>query len=231
MGLFTLLATVDNQDSGQLLDFDQMLSYFWERVTDLHWLYALLMISVGIVYMLYGWRIFRILVVISFGFLGLFLGILLGQKMGGKEIWGGLIGISGSPDLVDGGRLTAPTFSFYNLDGEWEVENQGVAPDIEVVDDPSLMLNGGDPQLAPPVMNLAAAIGSLLPEVYAAHRPGKHHPVVMQMIGWGIPQHVDATGRGQLSNVRLVRQSSITILDQQSVPLFHSDELRVSGYR
>jgi hypothetical protein len=94
MGLFTLLATVDNQDSGQLLDFDQMLSYFWERVTDLHWLYALLMISVGIVYMLYGWRIFRILVVISFGFLGLFLGILLGQKMGGKEIWGGLIGMA-----------------------------------------------------------------------------------------------------------------------------------------
>jgi tricorn protease len=65
----------------------------------------------------------------------------------GTRTWGGLIGISGSPDLVDGGRLTAPTFSFYNLDGEWEVENQGVAPDIEVVDDPSLMLNGGDPQL------------------------------------------------------------------------------------
>ena len=65
----------------------------------------------------------------------------------GTRTWGGLIGISGSPDLVDGGRLTAPTFSFYNLDGEWEVENQGVAPDIEVVDDPALMVDGGDPQL------------------------------------------------------------------------------------
>jgi len=65
----------------------------------------------------------------------------------GTTTWGGLIGISGSPELVDGGRLTAPTFSFYNLDGEWVVENQGVDPDIEVVDDPSLMLDGGDPQL------------------------------------------------------------------------------------
>jgi tricorn protease len=65
----------------------------------------------------------------------------------GTRTWGGLIGISGAPSLVDGGRLTAPTFSFYNLDGEWDVEGYGVDPDIEVVDDPSLMQNGGDPQL------------------------------------------------------------------------------------
>jgi tricorn protease len=65
----------------------------------------------------------------------------------GTRTWGGLIGISGAPLLVDGGRLTAPTFSFYNLDGEWDVEGYGVDPDIEVVDDPSLMQNGGDPQL------------------------------------------------------------------------------------
>jgi tricorn protease len=65
----------------------------------------------------------------------------------GTRTWGGLIGVSGSPSLVDGGGLTAPTFSFYNLDGEWDVENQGVHPDFEVVDDPSLMLDGGDPQL------------------------------------------------------------------------------------
>ena len=65
----------------------------------------------------------------------------------GTRTWGGLIGYSGCPPLVDGGRLTVPTFSFYNLDGEWDVEGYGVDPDIEVVDDPSLMLNGGDPQL------------------------------------------------------------------------------------
>jgi len=65
----------------------------------------------------------------------------------GTRTWGGLIGYSGRPGLIDGGRLTVPTFSFYNLDGEWEVEGHGVDPDIEVVDDPSLMVDGGDPQL------------------------------------------------------------------------------------
>jgi len=65
----------------------------------------------------------------------------------GTRTWGGLIGVSGSPPLIDGGGLTVPTFSFYNPDGEWDVEGYGVDPDIEVVDDPSLMLNGGDPQL------------------------------------------------------------------------------------
>lgn len=65
----------------------------------------------------------------------------------GTRTWGGLIGYSGFPALIDGGRLTVPTFSFYNLEGEWDVENHGVDPDIEVVDDPALMLNGGDPQL------------------------------------------------------------------------------------
>jgi len=65
----------------------------------------------------------------------------------GTRTWGGLIGYSGQPGLIDGGRLTVPTFSFYNLDGEWDVEGYGVDPDIVVVDDPSLMVDGGDPQL------------------------------------------------------------------------------------
>ncbi len=72
------------------------------------------------------------------------------EKVGpliGTRTWGGLIGISGSPDLIDGGRVTVPTFSFYDLDGRWAVEGHGVDPDIEVVDDPALMVDGGDPQL------------------------------------------------------------------------------------
>jgi tricorn protease len=65
----------------------------------------------------------------------------------GTRTWGGLIGISGAPDLVDGGGVTVPTFGIYSTDGRWIVEGHGVEPDIEVVDDPSLMQNGGDPQL------------------------------------------------------------------------------------
>jgi tricorn protease len=61
--------------------------------------------------------------------------------------WGGLVGISGNPRLIDGGGVTAPTFAFYETDGTWGIEGHGVDPDIEVVDDPSLMVDGGDPQL------------------------------------------------------------------------------------
>lgn len=65
----------------------------------------------------------------------------------GTRTWGGLIGISGAPGLIDDGGATVPTFGIYSLDGEWIIENHGVEPDIEVIDDPSLMADGGDPQL------------------------------------------------------------------------------------
>lgn len=76
----------------------------------------------------------------------------------GTRTWGGLIGYSGQPALIDGGRLTVPTFSFYNLEGEWDVEGYGVDPDIEVVDDPSLMLDGGDPQLERAIAEVLRAL-------------------------------------------------------------------------
>ncbi|HWW02162.1 MAG TPA: PDZ domain-containing protein [Candidatus Acidoferrum sp.] len=65
----------------------------------------------------------------------------------GTRTWGGLIGITGAPPLIDGGGVTVPTFGIYNTKGEWIIEGHGVDPDIEVVDDPSLMAKGGDPQL------------------------------------------------------------------------------------
>jgi tricorn protease len=65
----------------------------------------------------------------------------------GMRTWGGLIGISGVPDLIDGGVITVPTFGIYSTDGKWIVEGHGVDPDIKVVDDPAKMWNGDDPQL------------------------------------------------------------------------------------
>lgn len=65
----------------------------------------------------------------------------------GKRTWGGLVGIFGFPVLIDGGRITAPNLAFYNLEGEWDVENWGVPPDIEVDQDPALIRQGRDPQL------------------------------------------------------------------------------------
>ncbi len=68
-------------------------------------------------------------------------------KLIGMRTWGGLVGISGGPTMVDGSSVTPPTFAFYETDGTWGIEGHGVDPDIRVVDDPALMQNGGDPQL------------------------------------------------------------------------------------
>src|SRR5690606_21401899 len=57
-------------------------------------------------------------------------------KLLGTRTWGGLIGISANPPLMDGGFLTVPFFRFFDADGNWSVENEGVAPDIEVKLDP-----------------------------------------------------------------------------------------------
>jgi tricorn protease len=69
-------------------------------------------------------------------------------KLIGTRTWGGLVGMAGGPPLMDGGFVGAPSSGIYNpLTGEWEVENIGVAPDIEVEQDPALVRKGHDPQL------------------------------------------------------------------------------------
>lgn len=65
----------------------------------------------------------------------------------GARTWGGLIGISGVPPLIDGGSVTVPTFRMYNPDGTWFREGHGVDPDIHVPEDLSMMAKGIDPQL------------------------------------------------------------------------------------
>jgi tricorn protease len=65
----------------------------------------------------------------------------------GTRTWGGLIGITGAPNLIDNGNITVPTFGIYAPGGDWIIEGYGVDPDIPVVDDPSLMAKGRDPQL------------------------------------------------------------------------------------
>ncbi len=64
----------------------------------------------------------------------------------GRRTWGGLVGILGFPDLMDGGAITAPNFAFWDENG-WTVENEGVAPDIEVEQLPAEVAAGRDPQL------------------------------------------------------------------------------------
>jgi tricorn protease len=83
----------------------------------------------------------------------------------GTRTWGGLVGIYNYPPLLDGGRVTSPRIAIYGLHGDWEVENRGIAPDIEVENDPASVAAGHDPQLE-------RAVQVTLEEL-------KKHPVVL----------------------------------------------------
>ena len=65
----------------------------------------------------------------------------------GTRTWGGLVGIWDVPPLLDGGTITAPRGGFYDMDGHWAVENEGVAPDVEVEQRPAQVHQQHDPQL------------------------------------------------------------------------------------
>lgn len=65
----------------------------------------------------------------------------------GTRTWGGLVGIWDTPPFIDGGAMTAPRGGFFNKNGEWDVEGEGVSPDIQVMQRPKEVINGNDPQL------------------------------------------------------------------------------------
>ena len=100
-------------------------------------------------------------------------------KLVGTRTWGGLVGLSGNPPLIDGGYTSVPRFAFYNIDGTWGIEGHGVDPDIEVIDDPALMVDGGDPQLD-------AAIDLMLDEIRRNPYVPTPKPVYPNRSGMGI---------------------------------------------
>jgi len=65
----------------------------------------------------------------------------------GTRTWGGLVGTLGAPTTIDGGSITAPSLAFYNLEGKWDVENLGIAPDIAVENTTAGTVKGHDAQL------------------------------------------------------------------------------------
>lgn len=68
-------------------------------------------------------------------------------KIVGTRTWGGLVGIGGYPTLMDGGAVTAPRYGIFGLNGDWEVENRGIPPDVEVELLPKDFADGHDRQL------------------------------------------------------------------------------------
>jgi len=86
----------------------------------------------------------------------------------GTRTWGGVIGISGAPSLIDGGSVTVPTFRMYDPAGKWFAEGHGVEPDIEVVEDHSALARGMDTQLEAAVKNVLEQLskwGEIHPKV------------------------------------------------------------------
>jgi tricorn protease len=76
----------------------------------------------------------------------------------GRRTWGGLVGIYNYPVLIDGGQVTAPRVAFRNAQGALDVENKGVAPDIDVDLDPKMWRLGRDLQIEKAVEISLAAI-------------------------------------------------------------------------
>ena len=77
----------------------------------------------------------------------------------GERTWGGIIGISGVPQLIDGGFVTVPTFRQYDPQGQWFAEGHGVDPDIPVPEDPGQLARGVDQQLEAGIQEVQRRLG------------------------------------------------------------------------
>jgi tricorn protease len=94
----------------------------------------------------------------------------------GVRTWGGLVGIGGTPSLLDGGRVEAPHVLIAGLHGEYEVEGHGIAPDIEVWQDPKLVREGHDPQLEAAIAKALELLEANPQPTYPIPPYPEHHP-------------------------------------------------------
>ena len=96
-------------------------------------------------------------------------------KLVGTRTWGGLVGIGGYPALIDGGSVTAPRYAIYGINGDWEVENHGIAPDVAVEDLPADVAAGHDRQLETGVQLVLDELkANPIPEIAIPPYPNYH---------------------------------------------------------
>jgi tricorn protease len=80
-------------------------------------------------------------------------------KLIGKRTWGGLVGRAGSPPLMDGGIVTAPSSGVWDpAESRWIAENNGITPDIEIEHEPEVVRQGHDPQLERAIVQILAEL-------------------------------------------------------------------------
>jgi tricorn protease len=96
----------------------------------------------------------------------------------GARTWGGVIGIDGLHDFVDGTHVTVPRYATWFNGFGWSLENYGVDPDTEVLITPDDWAAGRDPQLEAGVDRALALLaenpGSPLPD--PASGPDRRRP-------------------------------------------------------
>jgi tricorn protease len=88
----------------------------------------------------------------------------------GKTTWGGLVGVLGYPEFIDGGVVTAPNLAFFDEKG-FGIENVGTPPDIEVEQWPSEVIKGHDPQLEKAIQIVMDELKSNPPKKAPAPQP------------------------------------------------------------
>jgi hypothetical protein len=95
MNCFVILAqateTVETQTAQEIVPTVEI----WQHITELGLLEALTFISFGAVCLMYGWRVFKTLVVISFALIGMLAGSLAAAKISGDnhQVLGAIIGM------------------------------------------------------------------------------------------------------------------------------------------
>ncbi|HEX8709285.1 MAG TPA: PDZ domain-containing protein [Pyrinomonadaceae bacterium] len=98
------------------------------------------------------------------------LGVLVGKRTAGFGI-GHYVNV---PNLLDGGDLAAPNRAFLNpRTGEFEIENKGVTPDIEVAWTAADWRSGRDVQLERAVRAAMDALNGIAPKKAARVSPGR----------------------------------------------------------
>ena len=86
----------------------------------------------------------------------------------GERTLGILVGPATGHQLIDGGGITVPGARLYDNDGHWFWEGEGVSPDIEVWDDPNLLIQGRDPQIERVVEELMKLLETAPPKMTPA---------------------------------------------------------------
>jgi tricorn protease len=102
------------------------------------------------------------------------LGVVIGTRTWGGEIWGSVGGA-----LLDRGTATVPDMGVFTPEGEWLIEGHGVEPDVVVDNLPAATFRGEDAQLSAAVAYLEQRIreAPVLP-VTTPRYPDKRAPIV-----------------------------------------------------